>query len=171
MFVAVGFTARHLPPISHSDETALQPHRSHIIQLESVELLFNLIWAAAIATLCVLWASRRRRGQKASLLPAVGIQISAMVMLSGVLLPAISITDDLQASHNPAEVQRTCDRSDRHSCLAKLPHSLPVALVLPAFCVQPSHPRVVTILTTKTAMSSQQVAARRALWSRPPPSA
>ena len=144
--------------------------RSGIIRCESVEILFNLIWATVIIAFWGAWLRRRRCGRKAYLLPGVGIQIIALAMLSAVLLPVISITDDLQAYHNPAEVQRTCDRSDRHSSLAKSPHSLPVGLALLAFCAWHSCPRVVTLLSAGMVMPRQQVAAERALWSRPPPS-
>ena len=145
--------------------------RSGIIRCESVEILFNLIWATVIIALWGVWLRRRRCGRKAYLLPGVGIQIIALAMLSAVLLPVISITDDLQPYHNPAEVQRTCDRNDRHSSLAKSPHSLPVALALLASYLRPQRLRTIAILTAVEATPRQQVAYSHTLRSRPPPSA
>jgi hypothetical protein len=99
------------------------------------------------------------------------LQLLALAMLSAVLLPAISITDDLQAYHNPAEVQRTSDRNDRHAVLAKSTHNLPVALALLAFCLRPSRPHPIAFLTANDPMPHRQVAFGHTLWSRPPPSA
>jgi hypothetical protein len=135
-----------------------------------VELVFNLIWAAVIATLWALWAGDRRFRRDASLRPAAGFQIIALLMLSAILLPVISITDDLQAYHNPAEVQRTCDRNDRHASLGQSLHTLPVALALLALCARTLHLHTIALLTINEAMPRHQIAFGHTLWSRPPPS-
>lgn len=147
------------------------PCRSGIIRPESVELLSNLVWAAVILALWGVWLADWRRRHETSPLPRAGVQLLALAMLSAILLPAISISDDLQASHNPAEVQRTSDRNDRHAVLAKSPHSLPAALALLAFCLRPSRLHTIAFLTTGVAMPRRQVAYSHTLWSRPPPSA
>ena len=136
-----------------------------------MELLFNLIWAMVVIVLWGKWLHRQRDGSKAFLPPRTAIQIIAMAMLSAVLLPVISITDDLQAYHNPAEVQRTSDRNDRHAVLAKASHGLPVALALLAFCLRPMRLHTVAFLTANDPMPQSQIAFGRTLWSRPPPSA
>jgi hypothetical protein len=99
------------------------------------------------------------------------VQLLALAMLSAVLLPAISISDDLQAYHNPAEVQRTSDRNDRHAVFAKSPHSLPVALALAAFCLRPQRLHTIAFLTANDPMPCRHIAYSHLLWSRPPPSA
>jgi hypothetical protein len=136
-----------------------------------VELLSNLVWAAVILALWGVWLADWRCRHATSLLPRAGVQLLALAMLSAVLLPAISITDDLQAYHNPAEVQRPSDRNDRHAVLAKSPHSLPVALALLAFCLRPSRLHTIAFLTANDPMPHGQIAFGHTLWSRPPPSA
>lgn len=136
-----------------------------------MELLFNLIWAAVIVALWALWAGGRRSRRKASLRPAIGAQLIALAMLSLILLPAISITDDLQAYHNPAEVQRTYDRNDRYSLLAKSAHSLPAAWALIAFSLNPQPLRTIAFLNAGEANPRQQFVHIHTVWSRPPPSA
>lgn len=136
-----------------------------------MELLSNLVWAAVILALCGVWLADWRCRRGASLLPRAGVQLLALAMLSAVLLPAISISDDLQAYHNPAEVQRTSDRNDRHAVLAKSPHSSPVALALLAFYLRPSRLHTIAFLTANDPMPRRQIAYSHLLWSRPPPSA
>ena len=136
-----------------------------------MELLSNLVWATVILALWGVWLADWRCRHGRSLLPRAGVQLLALAMLSAILLPAISITDDLQAYHNPAEVQRTSDRNDRHAILAKSPHSPPPALALLAFCMRPSRLYTIAFLTAGEATPRQQVAYSHTLWSRPPPSA
>lgn len=136
-----------------------------------MELLSNLVWAAVILALWGVWLADWRCRHGTSFLPRVGVQLLALVMLSAVLLPAISISDDLQAYHNPAEVQRTSDRNDRHAVFAKSPQSLPVALAILAFCLRPSRLRTIAFLTANDPKPRRQIAYSHTLWSRPPPSA
>lgn len=136
-----------------------------------MELLSNLVWLAVAISLWGFWLVHRRSVRKGSLFHAVGVQVIALAMLTTILLPAISITDDLHASQFPAEIKRSVLQGDQHHNPAAPPSILPVALALLAFCMRPSRPRIVTFLSAETAVSCRQVAAGRALWSRPPPSA
>src|SRR5579863_10444621 len=104
------------------------------MRLTPVELLSNLSWVAVAASLWALWLARRRQTSRTSLLPGIGLQLTALAMLSTVLLPVISLTDDLQASHNPAEVERVCGRSDQHGLLANGTHPVPTAVPSIAAC-------------------------------------
>jgi len=135
-----------------------------------VELLLNLAWAAVVVGFCGIWLAGRRCWREASLLPAVCVQLIALAMLSAILLPVISVTDDLQACQNPAEVERTVTRNDHHLCPDHSPHSLPVALALLVACLHASSLPAITNLTTNESWSHQQAVYLRALWSRPPPS-
>jgi hypothetical protein len=148
--------------------SSFRPHG--IICLEFVELLFNLMWAAVIAALWAFWLGRRfRRG--ASPQPGIGVQLLALVTLSAILLPVISITDDLQAARYPAEVQRAGDRSERHTLLGNAPHSLPVALAILVFSLRAPARDDIASLTANDPISRNRIVFERTLWSRPPPSA
>jgi hypothetical protein len=92
-----------------------------------MELTLNLGWALVAVWMVCAWlrvaprSARERRTQFVAL---------AVVIL--ILLPAISMTDDLMAAQNPAEV----DSAVRRDSVCTSPHSIvPVtgALPLPAF--------------------------------------
>jgi hypothetical protein len=88
-----------------------------------MELTLNLGWVLVAVWMLCAWlrvaprAARERRAQFVAL---------AVVIL--ILLPAISMTDDLMAAQNPAEID--CSVRRDHGCLA--PHSLvPVTTARP----------------------------------------
>lgn len=140
-----------------------------------MEILSNLAWGLVVAILWGYWLkSLARRGQQegrgqGSLLPAIGIQLVALAMLSAVLLPVISVTDDLQAANFPAEVERTLSRNDRHLSMDHAPHPLPVALALLIFSPPPLRLHTVAFLGSDELLPPRQEACAGTLWSRPPP--
>lgn len=142
-----------------------------------MEILSNLAWGLAVVVLWGFWLAglpRRGRAQgraKGSVLPAIGIQLIALVMLSAVLLPVISLTDDLQSANFPAEVERTLFRNDRHLSLDHSTHPLPVALALLFLTFRSSRLHTVAFLSGEMPLPHQNDAYARALWSRPPPAA
>lgn len=143
----------------------------------SVEILSNLAWGLVVAVLWGLWLkSLPRRGEqrtqgKAALLPAIGVQLVALTMLSVVLLPVISVTDDLQAANFPAEVERAGGRNDRHLSLDQFTHPLPVALALLVLSFPPLRLHTIAFLSNDELLPRQRHAYARTLWSRPPPAA
>ncbi len=92
-----------------------------------MELTLNVGWAlVAVGMLCawVRLASREAFDRRA--------QFVALAVIILILLPAISINDDLIAAQNPAEVDSSVRRDHGHSS----PHSIiavDFALPLPAF--------------------------------------
>ncbi len=142
-----------------------------------MEILCNLVWGLVVVVLWGLWLKGLpRRGEQgargqASLLPRIGIQLVALAMLSVVLLPVISVTDDLQSANFPAEVERAGGRNDRHLSLDQLTHPLPVALALLVFFLPPLRLHTVAFLSTEELLPRQHHAYARTLWSRPPPTA
>lgn len=92
-----------------------------------MELILNLGWAVLAAWMLCVWVrlcSRTDSNRRT--------QFVALALVILILLPAISITDDLMAAQNPAEVD-TCARRDHDF---SSPHSIvPMAagLPLPAF--------------------------------------
>ncbi len=89
-----------------------------------MEIILNLVWALLATLMFWLWMrhapceclSRRT-------------QLVALVVVILVLLPVISVTDDLQALQNPAELDCCARRHQAVSC----PHSIfpAVAILLP----------------------------------------
>lgn len=152
-------------------------HLAGYTALEPVEILSNLAWGLAVVVLWGFWlhglSRHDARGSRRnpSLLPAIGVQLVALAMLSAVLLPVISVTDDLQSANFPAEVERTGGRNDRHLSLDQLTHPLPVALALLTFYFPPLRLHSVAFLGNDELLPRQHHAYARTLWSRPPPAA
>lgn len=140
-----------------------------------MEILSNLAWGLVVAVLWGFWlkglARRGKQGGRgqASLLPAMGVQLVALAMLCAVLLPVISVTDDLQAANIPAEVERAGGRNDRHQTLAQPMHPLPLALALLIFSFRPLRLHTIAFLIRDELLPRRQDAYARTLWSRPPP--
>ena len=75
-----------------------------------MELLFNLLWVGLSVGLIGLWLLSRRRWQDDALRPASHIQIAALAIVIVILLPVVSLTDDLLACTAPAEVEHLVRR-------------------------------------------------------------
>lgn len=135
-----------------------------------MELLSNLIWAAVAIALWAMWLAGRRY-KTASLLPRLAVQLTALSVLTVVLLPVISVTDDLQACHNPAEVERSLRRSTLHSAPDAGPQNLPVALALLVACFRAPYQETSAFLSFEEGRAPRTPGSTRALWSRPPPAA
>lgn len=134
-----------------------------------MEILSNLTWVAVAVILWAVWMGQRRRARGQSLLPGVGVQLIALAMLTVVLLPAISLSDDLQASQSPAEVERTCVRSDQHALLMAGSQATPVAMALIFSILTDAAPRRTAWLSTECAPAWERICHTRALESRGPP--
>lgn len=135
-----------------------------------LELLSNLVWLAVAISFWGSWFLRRHGVRKASLLHAVGTEVIALAMLTTVLLPAISITDDLHACQLPAEIKRSILQSDRRLSPAAPPSIQPFPLAMLAlFCMSPLDYRGMTFLAVEQPTRPQTRGYLRSLWSRPPP--
>jgi lysylphosphatidylglycerol synthetase-like protein (DUF2156 family) len=80
-----------------------------------MELALNLAWALLAIVMVYLW---QRCGQARE--ASRHQQIVAMAVLILILLPAISMTDDLMAAQNPAETDSSIRRDHAYSS----PHSI-----------------------------------------------
>ena len=100
---------------------------THIELGLGMELTLNLGWV--LLTAWMLWVWLRMAARPAS---ERRIQAVALAVVILILLPAISMTDDLVAAQNPAEIDCT-------SCLARRDHhcSSPHAPVLPGTASPP----------------------------------
>jgi len=134
-----------------------------------VELLSNLVWLAVAISLWGLWFWRRRDPREGSLVPRVGLQVIALAMLTAILLPPISITDDLHGCQLPAEIKRTVVRSDQPLAPATPSSILPYALALVAFWLCPLHLNKIAFFAVEEMAPRQRSGHLLSLWSRPPP--
>jgi hypothetical protein len=129
-----------------------------------MELALNLAWALLAAYLVRLWMVHARREGASR-----RTQIAALVMLILVLFPVISVTDDLLAAQNPAEVESSLRRDDgalqSHSIVPVLAALPPVFFASPDFAA----PRCVTLCYSTT--STVKSPALQSIQNRPPPSA
>lgn len=88
-----------------------------------MELALNLIWSLLALVMVCLWL--RHAPREAS---QRGAQMIALCVLLIILLPAISMTDDLMAAQNPAEVDSSLRRDHEYV----RPHALfPATAALP----------------------------------------
>jgi hypothetical protein len=87
-----------------------------------MELILNLVWTMLAAVCAGFWMRHARRK---SISPRA--QAVALLVLVVILLPVISVTDDLQTLQNPAEID-CCAR--RHHA-ASSPHSIFPAVAMP----------------------------------------
>lgn len=136
-----------------------------------MEFIFNLIWLMVAALLWGGWLIRVRRAGCHSPLPGIGVQLLALAMLTAILLPVISITDDLQAAHFPAEVERTVAKNEQLISPLAGPISLPLAVALLALCPRPQPSHSVYLLAARESAPRQIEGQLRSFWSRPPPTA
>lgn len=134
-----------------------------------MELLSNLVWIAVALSLWGVWLLQRRRGRGASLPSGLAVQLAALAVLTLILLPVISVSDDLQASHNPAEVERTCLRNDRHLLPPEAPPPAPAALAAIITCLLLASPRTIAFLCPRSSPRSERLSYLRVLAPRPPP--
>jgi hypothetical protein len=139
------------------------------MRVSTVELLFNFAWLAVAISLWGLWLVRRRGARKGTVLPTVAVQLMALAMLTAILLPVISITDDLHCGQLPAEVKRSVLQSDRQLSPAAPPGVLPVALALLALGMNLLFPRGVGFVALERSAQRQTLGHYQHLWTRPPP--
>ena len=88
-----------------------------------MEFALNLVWMALATLMFWLWMRRA---------PSEGVsrrtQLAALAVVVLILLPVISVTDDLMAAQNPAETD-CCQRKDY---AVAIPHSVfPAIAALP----------------------------------------
>ena len=139
------------------------------MRLPPVELLSNLGWLAIIVFLWALWLMRLRGASKRVALPSLAMQLVALAMLTAILLPVISITDDLHACQFPAEVKRSVAQADRHLAPSGPAGLLLFALALPAMCANFRNSPKIGFLLAEPQAHIQTGEDFRKLWSRPPP--
>jgi len=96
-----------------------------------MEIVLNLVWMLLAAVSVRLWlryASREGASRRT--------QVAALAMLTVILFPVISVTDDLQTAQNPAEI--VCGaRRDHSVSYSHSIHPMVAALPQPIFAEAP----------------------------------
>lgn len=133
-----------------------------------MELTLNLGWALLTAWMLWVWLRMAARPASERCLQAVALGVVILI-----LLPAISMTDDLVAAQNPAEIDCTACMARRgHSCSsahAMIPAgdcSLP-----PAAFAGPQITLISMVVTTRPARAQVESPALSSIQNRPPPAA
>ena len=129
-----------------------------------MELLLNIAWALCSLGLVIYWlqAGVSRRVPR-------GTQVLALAMVVVLLLPVISLSDDILLAQSPAETDSTFRRSAQRD-VAHSVAPLAMALLTWSFLVQPSL-RTGHVPRQSEGLSKQPSALEYWRFSRPPPRA
>lgn len=134
-----------------------------------MELLSNLVWIAVAFALWWQWLLQRRTAPRMLLASGIRGQFVALALLTLILLPVISVSDDLQASHNPAEVERTSVRNDQHLLRPDFPTPAPAALAVIITCLLLASPHTIALLRPSFLPRGERTELVHSRFSRPPP--
>lgn len=134
-----------------------------------MELFFNLLWLALSSLLLGLWLLRRNRWTDDSLRSSVGIQLIALALLIVVLLPVVSLTDDLQACTMPAESEHLSRRSDFQTIADFSLNAVSVVIAGLVPFNTSLQPQTVAWLSFPAEKETPSAGYLRILGSRPPP--
>lgn len=94
-----------------------------------MELIFNLIWLALSSVLVGLWLWHRDRWADDPLRSSLTVQIVALLLLVVILLPVVSLTDDLHATALLYESDHVWRRGDFQTAIDFALHTLTIALI------------------------------------------
>lgn len=134
-----------------------------------MELFFNLLWLALSGVLLGVWLVRRDRWADDSLRSTVGVQLVALALLIVVLLPVVSLTDDLQARTMPAESEHLLRRGDFQTIADLTLHTVSLVITgLVPFSLSP-RPQILALLFFPAKTESPSAGYLRILGTRPPP--
>lgn len=128
-----------------------------------MELFLNLAWVLLALTMAALWVrfSPSGSGNRRA-------QFVALALLLVILLPAISVTDDLLAAQNPAEID-SCLRRD-YGCSGHHGPLLLVAVLPVLFCGTFATSLPQWIAPGRASLRAGDPPALSAIQNRPPPS-
>jgi len=136
---------------------------------QRVELFFNLLWLAISSLILGFWLLSRNRWADDSLRVSIGLQLIALTLLIAVLLPVVSLTDDLQACTMPAESEHMSRRGD-FQAIADLSLHTVSALIAGVVPVDVSpQPKTFAWLSFPAQKETSSEGYLRIFGSRPPP--
>jgi hypothetical protein len=129
-----------------------------------MEIIFNLVWVLMAVAFVRLWTRYARKEGTSRWLQAI-----ALATLIVILLPVISVTDDLQAIQNPAELECGVRRNHAASNPDSI-HPVVAALPLSAFA-KPSVGLLYLVALASFPFPSVDNPALAPIQNRPPPAA
>ncbi len=129
-----------------------------------MELVLNLSWAFVAAWMLCAWLRVTPGGERGR-----HAQFAALAVVILILLPAISMTDDLVAAQNPAEAD-CCVRRDYNASIPHAQNTLMAALPAPAFTGQ-SFGLVHLGAPGRLSAPHVELPAMASIQNRPPPTA
>lgn len=135
-----------------------------------MELFFNLVWVAVSGILVGLWFLRKDCWADDSLRLNLIAQLSALTLLIAILLPVISLNDDMMAKIMPAESEHISLRNDYQAVADLSLHTLWTAL--PVFAPTPVAPQPQPLAWLTVPADEQGnlcIRYQRILGIRPPP--
>jgi hypothetical protein len=134
-----------------------------------VELFFNIVWGAISLLLGYVWIAGLFKTGDYALLPSRRTQFVALGMLILILLPVVSLTDDLQSATTPVEYEHinrrvnTLPACDQPAMVSMLLHAkLFLSRYLP-------HLQTFALLEPSVQSARPQTGCIRQMANRPPP--
>lgn len=134
-----------------------------------MELIFNLLWLTLSLALILWWVIGQRRGSRESRGYSRRMQIVALVILIVVLLPVVSLTDDLRTGATPAEAEHFARRVDLQINPDTHLHSLSVAIFAVVALEQASRLQTLSYLRPAAETKAPSAHHVRVSGNRPPP--
>ena len=139
-----------------------------ILQI-TVELLFNLLWLALSVTLLVFSFFSHKRCEKGARYPTIQTRIIALAVLIVILLPAVSLTDDLQACTAPMETEHVTRRVDFLPAGPDVLHHAIFTVTTPIFSLQAARLQMIASTAPVRQTEKPYAGYLRRLSIRPPP--
>lgn len=133
-----------------------------------MEVIFNLLWLAISALMVGIWLLRSAHGTNPAR-HSIGVQLIALALLIVILLPVVSLTDDLHANALLAESDRVWRRSDFQTIGDLALHVISIAIAGLALTHVAPQRRTAIWLAFPDRKSHSFAGYLRILGTRPPP--
>jgi hypothetical protein len=135
-----------------------------------LEVLFNLLWLALSVALLGFWLRNQHRWGDESMRASTRMQIMALAVLAVILLPVVSLTDDLQTCTAPAEVEHLMRRDIQCHPDSQL-HAASVVLAALLSFQEPSRLEILSHVVPSMEIVTPRERFLSVVGNRPPPDA
>lgn len=133
-----------------------------------METLFNLLWAAISLLMLGVWLVRTAH-EIDPVRHSIGVQLVVLALLIIILLPVVSLTDDLHATALLAESDHVLRRVDLQAVGDLALHLLSVAIAVVTLLNISPRSRTVAWLSFPANKAASSTGYLRILGTRPPP--
>lgn len=134
-----------------------------------MELFFNLLWVAVSLLMVGFWLLRTARATGDPVRHSIGVQLVALALLIIILLPVVSLTDDLHATALLAECDHLWRRCDFQAIGELALHAISVAITGFALLSVSPQQRTVAWLAVPDRKTNSCADYLPILGTRPPP--